>query len=178
MIGDLLSQSRARAGLSCRQLAARAGVTGSTVARIERGEMEPTVAMLDRLTAAAGSVLVVTEVPTLAGLAERITEPDIDWTAIRLFTDWVHRHWWHTSIAVATRPAQVSDRLDAVFAAIAEKLCDDADVRRPGWTNQVPALVDPWEHPGTPMMRDRSRERAPQQFTARNIWLDGLWRNR
>jgi transcriptional regulator with XRE-family HTH domain len=179
MVGDLLARSRVRAGLSCRALAVKAGVTPSTVTRIERGEMEPTVAMLDRLTAAAGSVLVVTEVPTLAGLAARLTDADIDWHAVRLFTDWIGLHPWHTTVAVASRPEPTcSVRVDVMLAAVAEKLCDDAGVRRPGWTTHVPVLEEPWEHPGTPMMRARSRERAPRQFTDRNIWLDGLWRNR
>lgn len=45
---------RARAGLSQRALAALAGVPPATVARIERGRMEPTLALLERLARAAG----------------------------------------------------------------------------------------------------------------------------
>lgn len=177
MVGDLVARSRARAGLSCRALATKAGVTASTVTRIERGEMEPTVAMLDRLTTAAGSVLVVTEVPTVAGLATRLRDPGIDWVAVRLFTDWVQLHPWHTTVAIDKAPDRSgSARLECLLAAIAEKLADDAGVKRPAWTGRIAPLTEPWEHPGTPAMRTRSRERAPRQFADRNIWLDGIWR--
>jgi transcriptional regulator with XRE-family HTH domain len=177
MVGDLVAKSRERSGLSCRALAARAGVTTSTITRIERGEMEPTVAMLARLTAAAGSVLVVTEVPTLSGLGSRLHEPDLDWVAVRLFTDWVALHPWHTAVSTAAQPeASGSARIDCLLAAIGEKLADDAQVARPVWTTKVQALDEPWEHPGTPAMRVRSRAETPPQFAARNIWLNGIWR--
>jgi transcriptional regulator with XRE-family HTH domain len=53
----LLRQARARAGLSQRALARRAGTAQSVIARIERGQSSPTVATLERLLAAAGSEL-------------------------------------------------------------------------------------------------------------------------
>lgn len=46
--------ARDRAGLTQRQLAARAGVSPSTVARVERGRMEPTLDLLLRLVDACG----------------------------------------------------------------------------------------------------------------------------
>ncbi len=60
--------------MSARDLAAVSGVSPSTVTRIERGEMNPTVATLERLLEASGSELVIVERPraqtrpTLAGL--------------------------------------------------------------------------------------------------------------
>jgi uncharacterized protein len=53
-VGAQLRDARVRAGLSQTQLARRAGVPVSTVGRIERGEMSPTVQMLNRLAAAMG----------------------------------------------------------------------------------------------------------------------------
>jgi transcriptional regulator with XRE-family HTH domain len=53
----LLAAARAQAGLSQRELAARAGTTQSAVARIEGGGTSPTVATLARLVAAAGAEL-------------------------------------------------------------------------------------------------------------------------
>jgi transcriptional regulator with XRE-family HTH domain len=72
---DLVRSARERAHLSARDLAARCGVSASTVTRIERGEINPTVAMLERLLDASGSSLVVTveprmERPTLEELRE------------------------------------------------------------------------------------------------------------
>lgn len=52
--GFLLREARMRAGLSQRQLAARADTAQSVVARIERGQTSPTSDTLDRLLAAAG----------------------------------------------------------------------------------------------------------------------------
>ena len=46
--------ARQRAGLSQRALAAATGVSASTIARIEKGRMEPTLALLTRLVDACG----------------------------------------------------------------------------------------------------------------------------
>lgn len=54
MIGRRLSHARRRAGLTQRELAARAGVPQSTVARIELGMMDPRVGTVDRLLRECG----------------------------------------------------------------------------------------------------------------------------
>ena len=50
----LCREARRRAGLSQRELAARAGVSPSTIARIERGRVEPTLDLLIRVVRACG----------------------------------------------------------------------------------------------------------------------------
>ena len=55
---SLLVQARAKAGITQRELAARAHTSQSVVARIERGQTIPSVETLDRLLAAAGFELV------------------------------------------------------------------------------------------------------------------------
>ena len=52
--GALLREARARAGLTQRELARRAGTAQSVVARIEQGRTDPSTATLARLLAAAG----------------------------------------------------------------------------------------------------------------------------
>lgn len=52
---ERLRDRRRGAGLSIRDLAARAGVSPSTVWRIEAGRLDPTVTMLDRLLRAISS---------------------------------------------------------------------------------------------------------------------------
>lgn len=52
--GSLLREARRLAGLTQRDLAARAGTSQPAVARIERGAASPTLATLQRLVAAAG----------------------------------------------------------------------------------------------------------------------------
>ena len=68
-VGTLLWRARARAALSQRELARRAGTAQSVVARIERGQTSPTWATLQRLLRAAGCELRAT-------LGERATVPD------------------------------------------------------------------------------------------------------
>ncbi len=50
----LVRLARSRAGLTQRQLAERAGVPQSVIARIESGSRQPTIPTLDRILAGAG----------------------------------------------------------------------------------------------------------------------------
>lgn len=49
--------------MSARELAAASGVSPSTVTRIERGEVNPTVAMLEKLLATSGNRLTIFATP-------------------------------------------------------------------------------------------------------------------
>ena len=49
MAGRMVREARARAGLTQRQLSAKARIPQETIARIERGRADPRVATLDRL---------------------------------------------------------------------------------------------------------------------------------
>jgi predicted nucleotidyltransferase/DNA-binding XRE family transcriptional regulator len=68
----LVRSARERAHMSARDLAAASGVSASTVTRIERGEVNPTVVMLERLLEASGNQLdvVVSPRPPRPTLAE------------------------------------------------------------------------------------------------------------
>jgi len=61
--GVLVRTAREQAGMSARDLATASGVSPSTVTRIERGETNPTVAMLERLLDAAGNRLDIVVTP-------------------------------------------------------------------------------------------------------------------
>ena len=54
---EVLRQSRHRAGLSQRELATRAGVPQSTVARIEAGQSDPHLSLFSRLLSSCGQEL-------------------------------------------------------------------------------------------------------------------------
>jgi predicted transcriptional regulator len=54
MPGRMLRNARRRAGLTQRALAARTGIPQETIARIERGRVDPRVGTLDRLLEGAG----------------------------------------------------------------------------------------------------------------------------
>ena len=56
-IGAMLLRARKRAGLTQRELAVRTGVAQPTVARIERGQVDPIVGTLRRLLNACGEDL-------------------------------------------------------------------------------------------------------------------------
>ena len=52
--GQLLREARRRAGLTQKAVAARAGVSQPTVARVERGELTPSLERLIALVRACG----------------------------------------------------------------------------------------------------------------------------
>ena len=54
MAGRILRGARSRAGLSQRQLAARAGIPQESIARIEAGRVDPRMGTVDRLLEACG----------------------------------------------------------------------------------------------------------------------------
>ncbi len=175
----LVQRARADAGLSCRALAARAGVPASTVSRVEHGLMDPTLTMLRRILAGASKRLLVDDVPvgrgpSLAALAA--TAPSegrfrVDWTSLRGFADWARRHPDKIAGAVEDPPARTGTPLDAILASFAEELCRIHGVGPPRWTDDVPALKQRWEPPGTPLMRQRARSETPRTFRSRRLTL-------
>jgi transcriptional regulator with XRE-family HTH domain len=54
MAGRMVREARRRANLTQRQLSAKAGIPQETIARIERGRVDPRVTTLDRLLEASG----------------------------------------------------------------------------------------------------------------------------
>ena len=54
MPGRMVREARRHADLTQRQLAAKAGIPQETIARIERGHVDPRVATLDRLLEGCG----------------------------------------------------------------------------------------------------------------------------
>jgi transcriptional regulator with XRE-family HTH domain len=184
----LVKEARRKAGLSCRALAERAGVTASSISRIEDGQMDPTYTMLVRVLGAAGQELQATcfdlgDTPSLARLVDAWrpgpTRPTFDWTRLRGFLDWVRLHPEHIEAAIATPPARTGTPLDVLLAGMAEKLADDAGVARPRWAAAVPVLSEPWEPPGTPRMMAAATQATPEQLRRRNLFIAeaDLWRD-
>jgi len=67
LAGAIVRAVRVEAGLSQRDLAARAGTSGATVAAYEGGSKEPRLSTLRRLVQAAGMRLELGYVPEMAG---------------------------------------------------------------------------------------------------------------
>jgi transcriptional regulator with XRE-family HTH domain len=176
----LVQEARAEAGLSVRALAARAGVPPSTVSRIERGEMDPTLTMLRRVLGGASKRLRLDKAPlgrrpSIAALAVAAPPPDrrfrSDWTALRGFADWARRHPDDLASAVEDPPARTGTPFDAILASFTEELCRTYEIDPPRWTADVPALEDRWEPPGTPRMLEQARKNTPPSFRFRNLTL-------
>lgn len=176
----LVIEARNRSGLSRRALAARAGVPTSTVSRIEAGEIDPTIGMLQRIVDAAGSrVDMVLEsadaAPTLASLATAVEQVGerlkIDWTRLRGFVDWAAEHPDRLTRAMSDPPARTGTPLDAVLAALAEELAAAHGLPRPRWTRAVGPLEQEWSAPGTPRMRAEAAASTPEPFRRRNLIL-------
>jgi transcriptional regulator with XRE-family HTH domain len=74
--GLILLAARTEAGLSQRQLAARAGTSGATIAAYERGTKEPRLSTLRRLLEAAGMRLELGYAPTTRRRAVALTREE------------------------------------------------------------------------------------------------------
>lgn len=179
---DLLRQARTQAGLSRRGLATKAGIPTSTVSRIEDSQSDPTLPMLERLVAAAGSRLVIEvrhneEHPTIAELATAVDRDSerlkIDWTRLRGFADWAERHPDELADAMASPPARTGTPLDAVLASFAEELAARHDLDRPRWTRAIGPLPEQWSPPATPRMRAAANASTLESFRRRNLVLAG-----
>src|SRR5688572_18024481 len=106
-IARLLAEARQRAGLSQRELAARAGTSQPAIARLERGDADPRLGTLERVVAAAGFEIRAELTPRVAG--DPVVEAykrDVDRTLLRANLD--------QSVDARLR------RLDAASASIEE----------------------------------------------------------
>ena len=182
-----MSAVKGSSGLSVRRLAALADVAGSTVTRIQAGTVDPSVHTLKRIVEAAGFDLRL-EVshhgaprpPRLGDLAgawsRRKGRVRIDWTKWRTLIDALARHPELVPEAIYAPPPPAGDQIvDALLAAVAEKLADDAGLPRPVWTGPVPVL-DPAYRP--PVARTIAGQDIPQHLAARGLMIDteSLWR--
>jgi transcriptional regulator with XRE-family HTH domain len=185
---ELLAAARTRAGLSAAALARRAGVATTTVVRIERGDMEPTFSIMDRLLSAAGEQLRVStdtsntpvELARLidAWLPAAGTGGCPDWTRLRAALDALQQRPDAVATAIDRAPARSgAPVLDALLAGIADKLADDHHLARPSWTSKR-KLKTTWAPAATPRQRAYQETHTPPQLREHNVIVDAdtLWR--
>ncbi len=175
--------------MSASELAREAGVSTSTVTRIEQGTLDPTVGMLHKLLAAAGTTLRLEAAtapgrPELARLARAwsASNDDVrpDWTALRSLLDRLRREPSLVPDAIRRQPPRSGSAvMDALLAGIADKLADDAGIERPAWTRRGRRLRKGWAPAGTPRQTAYRREHTPPQLARRNLIVDAssLWRD-
>lgn len=188
--GELIRRERLALGISTRELAALSGVSYPTISRIENGHDQPRWDTLERLAGALGMswrpVLEQRPAPRLADLAghwtpDRAGNAEPPWTRLRALADQLRARPELTAVAIAAEPGPSgSELVDNLLAATAEKLADDAGLRRPPWTRRVEPLSTPWAAAATPRKRAEHVARTPPQFAARNITLpaSAIWRER
>lgn len=194
---EAVRRARTAAGLSVRAMAEIAGISPTTVTRIEAGRVDPGWSTLRKVLAAAGeeAVLTTRRLPapparppsrtTLAGLSDawqRTARGDTpDWTRLRGALDVLAQHPELLADALKQRPQPSGSAvMDALLAGIADKLADDARLARPAWTKRTPRLESEWSAPGTPAMLAARRAATPPQLKERGLVLDefSLWRDR
>lgn len=186
---ELLKAARARAGLSGRALAERAGVAYSTVARIELGQVDPTTGMLTKLLAAAGEDLELsthrTGGPWIGSLVDAWHHDEFegqdrpDWTRLRAFLDFLELHPESKASATLHMPAPSGSQfMDNLLAGVVEKTCHDAALPVPSWTRRTPPLKQRWYSRSTPRREAAALAATPPELAARNITMtaDSLWR--
>jgi transcriptional regulator with XRE-family HTH domain len=184
-VGRLIAAAKGSNGCTVRALADRADVATSTVTRIQAGTVDPTIDTLARILDAAGFELHLDAVrrsdepPTrlgrLAG-AWSVVRGRVrpDWTRWRAFLDQLALEPELTPEAIyVPTPPSGHPVIDALLAGVAEKLADDAGLRRPSWTATIPALAEPFVPPA------RGRHHVPPQLAARGLMIDAasLWRD-
>jgi transcriptional regulator with XRE-family HTH domain len=128
-IGAIFNNFRLKAGLSRKQVARQAGISLSTVSRVEEGMMDPTISMAQRLFSAVGvhMEISISEIPKYsiahlnsALLGDRI-EFDLDWTQIRIFVDRMCNEPHLIDAAIADAPTRTNnEKFDALLAGVAE----------------------------------------------------------
>lgn len=189
----LVRDCRTTARLSIRGLAEEAGVAASTVTRIEAGQLNPTLAMLETLLEAAGQQLTVSVIPIEGPRRPQLkyltdawqTTPagdELDWTRLRGFLDYLALHPEAALAAIRHRPPRSgSPIMDTVLAGIAEKVADDSNIERPRWAGRVAPLNQDYSGAaGTSRMRAAWRAATPPQLRRRGLVIDerSLWRDR
>jgi|GEM_PF-360545 len=187
--GTILRSARTALGLSTRELARLAGVSYPTISRIENGHEQPLWDTVSKLATvlglALGPVVGAQRAPQIVSLADQWSrdqtgEAQPNWTRWRAFADQLTLRPELTALAIETEALPTGSLfIDNLLAAMAEKLADDATIRRPSWTVRVGPLPIPWRSPGTPRKQAENAARTPPQFAVRNITLPGsaIWRD-
>ena len=178
-----------RATLPVRALADSANVAATTITRTQSGAVDPSIGTLDRILTAAGfdlSLVVRRSTdahrPSLAPLVDAWTTHrgliELHWPKWRALLDDLALHPEFVAEVIYLPPWPAGEPvIDALLAAIAEKLADDAGLPRPSWTADAPVLTEPY---APPVARNIKGRIVPSQLAARLLMIDteSLWRDR
>lgn len=165
LAAELLRESRRKAGLSQRALAARAGVAQSEIARIETGRIQPSLPVIGRLLDAAGvhvevHALLVDERLSATMIAASVSselkageEERAFRTCLVLVDDLAAVTVPRLQELVADAPAATGEaRYDALIAGIVEEACGRASIEAPSWVNDPWRTTSEWLVSGVPAL--------------------------
>lgn len=181
---EIAKELRGNSGLSVRKFAAAAGVSPSTVHRVEKGAMEPTVELLSDLAAAAGERLVIHYEPdyamNIAGLAQSIRADLLgsdESMIVRKAAEFVHRFMssdrttkqWMVN---PEPPATQNKKWDAFLAALVEWLAIRAKIKPPPWVYEKSRFLEKawWVSP-MPSLRAHEYAGSHAAFQNRGVYL-------
>lgn len=181
---ELVRSIRADAGLSIRALADAAGVATSTVHRIERGQLRPTVETLRQIAEAAGVRLAVAMkvdyAASLVGLARSIRADIADGdnaAPVRKAAELAHRFRSADEERrlrmIAARPPSTGDaRWDAFLGALGEWLAVRAHLDAPAWVHGTDRYLGRgwWVSPMT-SMQAWEYAGSPASFQSHGVYL-------
>ena len=180
----LLKDLRLEAGLSLRNLAKSAGVATSTVLRIEKGELHPTVQMLERLASAAGFRLFlraqVDSAASVSGLGFSVRDAvkrgnvgEVVRRAAELASRFGNANLETKHRMLASEPLATGDaKWDAFLGALAEWLSVKARLPPPGWAlGEKRYLREGWFVAAGPSMRAWEYAGSPASFKTRGVYL-------
>jgi transcriptional regulator with XRE-family HTH domain len=178
-MSTLVQRVRHEAGLSLRDLAAAAGLAVSTIHRIERGELCPTVRTLEQIVSAAGCRLRMDVCPDSAGSVlglslvlrqelEAGEGPSVVRRAAELASRFDSAPWSaRAGMLVAEPPPVGAAEWDAFLGGLAEWLATRVGLEPPAWTAAPKRFLDhgwwvtpmaslrAWEYAGTPVSLKR-----------------------
>lgn len=176
-----LRAARADKGWSQRELAGRCGVAQPSLSDIESGERDTTVGKLEQILQAAGYRLVAipTTRPTVADWAATLTGISANSSGVVRKTlvqisDDLAGAAPATCIALClTPPATTGDRrIDATLAALVENALAKRHLPLPAWVDEPDRSSNvAWDLVHHPKLRDRARERTPEPFRRRNVFV-------
>jgi len=88
------------------------------------------------------------------------------------FYDFVDDFRRHRDLQMIAEPFELSDdKLDALLASTAEKLCDELNLEIPGWIKDIPSTKEPYFVSGLENLKAISIVQSPLRFKMRNIFV-------
>lgn len=177
---EIVRTARRGAGVSQSELSRRSHVPQPSISRIEAGERDPSIALLDQLLAPAGQhvTTIPTRTPTVAESASTIGHLIADGAGPYLFRALIQvandlaeaEPALRVALAI-TPPAPTGHRgADAFLAAIVEYRLTGQALPCPRWVDEPTRTVTPeWLAAGLTELAELSREGTPEPFLRRGV---------